>query len=221
MMTAKAPSKVLLLIVVVTAVLSTTHSDAFITPPAFANNVAKNNLQYNGASYLFASTLPSKSGSDLAVIDSWKVLPDGRIKGVMAGSGDSVLTSPLRNKKGLKERATVRTVSGSRYRLGKPASALSADRLGTPRASPGGINDVRATQPLTSQNGIMQNFLANKGRATMPLRSDDNGSNNTPEKKNGLLTVRLCSEFVRLRILPDCVCEDLFSDAVLVSFRYR
>ena len=191
MMAANSSSNVstlALLIATVTVVLSTNLSDAFVPPPFLANNVAPNKLQHDGFSTtsLYASTLP---GSGLAVIDSWKLLPDGRIKGVMADTGDSVLTSPLKSKNGLKERATVRTVSGSRYRLGTPSVALSADRLGTPRATMAGVNNNRATQPLKSQDGLMQNFLDNKGRATMPLQSDDIGSTDSPS--NGLLTVRL------------------------------
>jgi len=204
MTTAKTASKVstlALLIAVVTVAVSTTLSDAFVPPPSVANIVAPVQLQHNGfsnknscndrTSCLFASTAPSRSGGGLAVIDSWKLLPDGRIKGVMADSSDSVMTSPLKNKNGLEEKATVQTVSGSRYKLGTPASAvgagnnLSADRLGIPRATLGGINgnnnNVRATQPLksnptASQDGFLQNFLANKGRATMPLRSESSGS---------------------------------------------
>jgi hypothetical protein len=236
MTNAKNSSKVstlALLIAVVSVAVSTTLSDAFVPPPSVANIVDSNRLQHNGfsttngcnekRSCLFASTLPSRSGSGLAVIDSWKLLPDGRIKGVMADSGDNVLTSPLKNKNGLKEKTTVRTVSGSRYKLGIPTAVigagnnnLSADRLGTPRATLGGINgnnnNVRATQPLKSnpmgsQDGLFQNFLANKGRATMPLRSDslespssagnnDDNSLEGSDKKMNFFTVRIFSSFV-------------------------
>jgi len=227
MTTAKSVSKVSMLeflIVVVTLAVLTTLSDAFVHPPSVANIICPNHLLHNDfsttnscndrTSSLFASTASSNNESGLAVIDSWKLLPDGRIKGVMADSGDSVMTSPLKNKNRLKEKSTVRTVSGSRYKLGTPSliigagNNLSADRLGTPRATLGGINgnnnNVRATQPLqsgptASQDGLLQNFLANKGRATMPLRSDSSESpfsanNNDDEspygsdKINNLLT---------------------------------
>ena len=230
---ASTVSTLALLVIVVAAVLSTTLSNAFVSPPSFANAVVpklkQQQQQHTGSSSssansndrtssrLYSSTAPSKSGSGLAVIDSWKLLPDGRIKGVMSGSGDNVLTSPLKKKNGLKEKNTVRTVSGSRYKLGTPASAtsatenkLSADRLGIPRATLGGINgsgsgngngNVRSTQPLNStptasQDRVLQNYLANKGRATMPLRSSTgspSSSNNgaaASKKKNDFLTVR-------------------------------
>lgn len=220
----KVSTLVVMLVSVVVLVLSATISDAFVPPSSVANTLARNQFLSNGFSTtngcndqttcLFVSTLPSNSGNGLAVINSWKLLPDGRIKGVMAGSGDSVLTSPLKNKNGLKENATVRTVSGSRYKLGTPISAvgagnnLSADRLGTPRATFGGINgnsnNVRATQPLKSspvaaQDGFFQNFFANKDRATMPLGSGDSPPDGS--EKNDLLTVRIRRSFVYLRTM--------------------
>lgn len=183
-----------LLVSVATVLVSTNLSDAFVPPSSIASISPRNELHHDGCrsqeTCLFASTLPSRSGSGLDVIDSWKLLPDGRIKGVMAGSGDSVLTSPLRNKNGLKEKSTVRTISGSRYKLGTPASGgnnLSADRLGTTRTTLG----VRSTQPLQSnpkgsQEGFMQNFLENKNRATMPVQSS---SPESQENGNGFLAV--------------------------------
>ncbi len=187
-------SALVLLIAVATVLVSTNFSDAFVP----SNLVNRNELQRRGFSTrdniynvretsLLASAAPLRSGSGLDVIDSWKVLPDGRIKGVMAGSGDSVLTSPLKNKNGLKETSTVRTVSGSRYKLGKPASLLPANRLGVARKTLG----VRGTQPLksnpmTSQEGFMQNFLDNKGRATAPVQSSSTQSSGLG---SGLLTV--------------------------------
>ena len=188
--------------------LSIPLSDAFVPQSSVLNAAALHEPQQSGflnevrKSCLFASTA---SGNELAVIDSWKLLPDGRIKGIIANSGDNVLTSPLKRKTGLKEKSTVRTVSGSRYKLGTPAAAgsdesnLSADQLGTPRATLGGINnnDVRATQPLTSsptasQDRVLQNYLANKGRATVPLGSEAPASDGDSDdsKRNRLLTVR-------------------------------
>ena len=230
-------STLALLVVVVAAALSATLSTAFVSPvPSVANVVVPKQQQYHQqqqhhhhtgssgsritdsndrthtSSRLYASTAPPKSG--LAVIDSWKLLPDGRIKGVMSGSGDNVLTSPLKNKNGLKEKNTVRTVSGSRYKLGTPAavaasaspadSKLSADRLGTPRATLGGNNsnnNVRATQslnkstPTASQDRVLQDYLANKERATTPSGSPFTSNNGAAvaaglKKKNNFLTVR-------------------------------
>lgn len=132
---------------------------------------------------LYASTMAPD------VIDSWKLMPDGRIKGVISPGGDNVLTSPLQNSNGLKEMATIQTASGSNYRLGTPdvvASAtdknnssrsnnnrLSADRLGISRGN------VRATRPI-------------KVRATVPLLSTLSGSGNVGpnnrNKKNDFLT---------------------------------
>lgn len=189
-----------------------TVSDAFAPSHSVATVPSQIQLQQKSfaKTNLFASTAPSRSGNELAVIDSWELLPDGRIKGVISDSGDSVTTSPLKRKNGLKEQTTVRTVSGSRYKLGTPASLvgtgknLSADLLGVPRATLGGVNSnndgVRATRPLkslstASSDELMQNFLANKGRATMPLQSESSGSvpaNNNKkdgsEKKIDLLT---------------------------------
>lgn len=198
MVLAKNASKVSalqLLVAVAMVLVLTTLSDAFVPPYSVPNVLTRNELQqnvvstiniYNGRKTLLsASTLPSRSGSGLDVIDSWKLLPDGRIKGVLAGSGDSVLTSPLKNKNGLKEKSTVRTASGSRYKLGAPAlieSNLPANRLGVVRGT-----QPLQTNPMASQEGFMQNFLNNKGRATMPLQSS--------EKKNGLLKV---SPFISL-----------------------
>ena len=183
-------------LLIAVALVSTNFSNAFVP----SNLVNRNELQRNGFSTrdnvyngvetsLSASAAPLRSGSGLDVIDSWKLLPDGRIKGVMAGSGDSVLTSPLKNKNGLKEASTVRTVSGSRYKLGKPASVLPANRLGVARKTLG----VRGTQPLknnpmASQQGFMQNFLDNKGRATMPVESSASQSSGLGSE---LLTVRV------------------------------
>lgn len=185
-----------LLISVATVLVSATVSDAFV-PPLPRNELHQHafstpNTCTTRETCLFVSSLPSRSGSGLGVIDSWKLLPDGRIKGVMAGSGDSVLTSPLKNKNGLKEKSTVRTVSGSRYKLGTPAAGgnnLPANRLGIPRTTLG----ARATQPLNSQEGFMQNFLDNKDRATVPLQSSSTGS---AEKGNGLLAVSSFSSSV-------------------------
>ena len=217
--TASKASTFMPIIIVAIVAVSTTFSDAFVPQPSVANVGAPKQVQQNDyltnsrrndqTSCLFVST-PSKSENELMVIDSWQLLPDGRIKGIVAESGDSVLTSPLKKKSGLKEKTTVRTLSGSRYKLGTPASVvgagnnLSADRLGVPRATLGGINgnanSVRATQPLkssstASRDGLMENFLANKGRATMPLQSDSLGSPSVSsdeigaEKKYDLLTV--------------------------------
>ena len=201
----------------ITVALSTTSSEAFVPSPSDSIISVPNVLQHRGfapthsrrlgSKRLHASTLPFNNGKGVAVIDSWKLLPDGRIKGIISETGDSVLTSPLKNRNGLKEKTTVRTISGSKYKLGVPALAVSArnnltaERLGIPRATFRGIkgntNNVRVTQPLTSErvasrDGFLQNFRANKSRATMPLNSDYSGSGN--DEKNDLLTVcSLCS----------------------------
>jgi len=219
-------STLALVVVVVAAALSVTLSTAFVSPvPSVANHHTassgissritdtsndrdRDRTTYTTTSsrlYASSSTAPPKSG--LAVIDSWKLLPDGRIKGVMSGSGDNVLTSPLKlkNKNGLKEKDTVRTVSGSRYKLGTPAAVavanvadnkLSADRLGTPRATLGG--NVRATLPLNkstptaSQDRVLQDYLANKERATTTPSGSPFGAaaGDGLKKKNNFLTVR-------------------------------
>lgn len=197
-----------LLITVATVLVSTNLSDAFVP----AKLVSRNEFQQRGfetndihiarETSLLAAAAPLRSGSGLDVIDSWKLLPDGRIKGVMAGSGDSVLTSPLRNKNGLKETSTVRTISGSRYKLGKPASLLPANRLGVARKTLG----VRGTQPIqnnsmASQKGFMQNFLDNKGRATAPVQSSPTQSSGLG---SGLLTVSviLINSLYRIEAVP-------------------
>eukprot|EP00535_Pseudo-nitzschia_heimii_P004551 CAMPEP_0197176980 /NCGR_PEP_ID=MMETSP1423-20130617/2738_1 /TAXON_ID=476441 /ORGANISM="Pseudo-nitzschia heimii, Strain UNC1101" /LENGTH=1486 /DNA_ID=CAMNT_0042626447 /DNA_START=168 /DNA_END=4625 /DNA_ORIENTATION=- len=214
MIRSNAASKVstlMLLVFVAIAAVSATFSDAFVPQPSFANVGGPNQVQkcvfltnnrWNDRTIcLFSSTSPSKSEDELLVIDSWQLLPDGRIKGIVAASGDNVLTSPLKKKNGLKEKTTVRTVSGSRYRLGTPASGvgagnnLSADRLGVPRATLGGINgntnSVRATQPLKSsstpsRDGFTENKLANERRATMPLQSDNAGRPLVSDSEVGL-----------------------------------
>ena len=226
-------STFMLLVFACLVVVPATVSDAFVPQPSVANALVSNQLRQSGfltakrsndrMSYLFASTAPSQSGKELIVIDSWEVLPDGRIKGIVADSGDSVLTSPLKKKNGLKEKTIVQTVSGSRYKLGTPAFVLgagnniSAERLGVPRATLGGINsnanNVRATQPLkysptASRNGFMEKILANKGRATMPLQSEFSGSpslnsNDRVEKKNDLFAVSSIYSMECLLHMPD------------------
>jgi hypothetical protein len=252
MMTKKMATSVTVFLIALA--LSTTVSTGFISPPPsdrIRNKVAVTTIITGGgsssssssssnniissSSRLYASTTPSRN--KIAVIDSWKLLPDGRIKGVISPDGDNVLTSPLKNpKRSLKEKATIRTVSGSRYSLGTPADAtttstdkntkLRANQLGIPRATLGGgaRGGVRATQPLmssggarggaratqhlmstptTSQDRVLQSYLANKGRATMPLAnegratmplSSSSSSSSSPDSmtktKNGLLTVR-------------------------------
>ena len=248
MMTKKMATSVMVFLIALA--LSTTVSTGFISPPPsdrIRNKVAITTIITGGGSSssssssnniisrLYASTTPSKN--KIAVIDSWKLLPDGRIKGVISPDGDNVLTSPLKNpKRSLKEKATIRTVSGSRYSLGTPADAttastttstdkntkLRADQLGILRATLGGgaRGGVRATQPLmssggarggaratqplmstptTSQDRVLQSYLANKGRATMPLANEGRAtmplsSSSSPHSmtktKNGLLTVR-------------------------------
>ena len=233
MMTKKMATSVMVFLIALA--LSTTVSTGFISPPPsdrIRNKVAVTTIITGGGSSsssssssnniisrLYASTTPSRN--KIAVIDSWKLLPDGRIKGVISPDGDNVLTSPLKNpKRSLKEKATIRTVSGSRYSLGTPADAstastttstdkntkLRADQLGIPRATLGGgaRGGVRATQPLmstptTSQDRVLQSYLANKGRATMPLANEGRAtmplsSSSSPHSmtktKNGLLTVR-------------------------------
>eukprot|EP00532_Pseudo-nitzschia_australis_P000071 CAMPEP_0168204488 /NCGR_PEP_ID=MMETSP0139_2-20121125/25420_1 /TAXON_ID=44445 /ORGANISM="Pseudo-nitzschia australis, Strain 10249 10 AB" /LENGTH=1051 /DNA_ID=CAMNT_0008130421 /DNA_START=198 /DNA_END=3350 /DNA_ORIENTATION=+ len=182
------------LIVLVALALLTARSDAFVSPPSIVNAnrvLVPSQQQHNNdrSSRLYSSTA---SGSGFGVIDSWKLLPDGRIQGVMADTGDNVLTSPLKKKNGLKESMTIRTVSGSRYELGMPASTasnqnvnsnerMSPARLGTPRATLPGRNipgfnvnsgsNVRATQPLNSaptasQDRVLREYMANKGRGT-------------------------------------------------------
>ena len=244
-MTKKMATSVMVFLIALA--LSTTVSTGFISPPPsdrIRNKVAVTTIITGGGSSssssssnniisrLYASTTPSKN--KIAVIDSWKLLPDGRIKGVISPDGDNVLTSPLKNpKRSLKEKATIRTVSGSRYSLGTPADAttastdkntkLRANQLGIPRATLGGgaRGGVRATQPLmssggarggaratqhlmstptTSQDRVLQSYLANKGRATMPLANEGratmplSSSSSSPDSmtktKNGLLTVR-------------------------------
>ena len=251
-MTKKMATSVMVFLIALA--LSTTVSTGFISPPPsdrIRNKVAVTTIITGGGSSssgssssnniisrLYASTTPSRN--KMAVIDSWKLLPDGRIKGVISPDGDNVLTSPLKNpKRSLKEKATIRTVSGSRYSLGTPADAttastttstdkntkLRADQLGIPRATLGGgaRGGVRATQPLmssggarggaratqplmstptTSQDRVLQSYLANKGRATMPLANEgratmplsSSSSSSSPDSitktKNGLLTVR-------------------------------
>ena len=123
------PTRMGVLIVLVALALMTTRSDAFVSPQSIVNananananrvlarvrNLVPSPQQHNDdrSSRLYSSTA---SGSGFAVIDSWKLLPDGRIQGVMADTGDNVLTSPLRKKKGLRESTTIRTISGSRY----------------------------------------------------------------------------------------------------------
>ena len=250
-MTKKMATSVMVFLIALA--LSTTVSTGFISPPPsdrIRNKVAvtiiitgggssssssSSSSSNNIISRLYASTTPSKN--KIAVIDSWKLLPDGRIKGVISPDGDNVLTSPLKNpKRSLKEKATIRTVSGSRYSLGTPADAtiasttastdkntkLRADQLGIPRATLGGgaRGGVRATQPLmssggarggaratqhlmstptTSQDLVLQSYLANKGRATMPLANEGRATmplsssaspHSMTKTKNGLLTVR-------------------------------
>jgi len=197
MMATKNPSNVSTmgaLIVLVALALLTARSDAFVSPPSIVNAnrvLVPSQQQHNNdrSSRLYSSTA---SGSGFGVIDSWKLLPDGRIQGVMADTGDNVLTSPLKKKNGLKESMTIRTVSGSRYELGMPASTasnqnvnsnerMSPARLGTPRATLPGRNipgfnvnsgsNVRATQPLNSaptasQDRVLREYMANKGRGT-------------------------------------------------------
>jgi len=137
------------------------------------------------------------------MIDTWKLMPDGRIKGVISPDGDNVLTSPLKNINGLRETATIQTVSGSQYLLGTPGvtptdNKLSADQLGIPREILGGgggeevNNKNAATRPLmstptTSQDRVLQNYLANRERATVPLSSSDR-TDPISKKKNSLLT---------------------------------
>ena len=244
MMTKKMATSVMVFLIALA--LSTTVSTGFISPPPsdrIRNKVAVTTIITGGGSSssssssnniisrLYASTTPSKN--KIAVIDSWKLLPDGRIKGVISPDGDNVLTSPLKNpKRSLKEKATIRTVSGSRYSLGTPADAttastdkntkLRANQLGIPRATLGGgaRGGVRATQPLmssggarggaratqplmstptTSQDRVLQSYLANKGRATMPLANEGRATmplsssaspHSMTKTKNGLLTVR-------------------------------
>jgi hypothetical protein len=236
-MTKKMTTSVIVFLIVLA--LSTTVSTGFISPPPSdrirnkvvvtttstgggrSSNSSRNNISSSSSSSsrLYASTAPSKN--KIAVIDSWKLLPDGRIKGVISPDGDNVLTSPLKNpKRVLKEKATIRTVSGSQYSLGTPADAttaststststdknkLRADQLGIPRATlGGGGRGARATQPLmstptTSQDRVLQSYLANKGRATMPLSSSS--SPVSKKKKNVLLTVRNNSYCVYFMIL--------------------
>jgi len=220
--TASSVSTVAVFFAVVALALFTSRSDAFVSPPSVANLVLPYHHHHhhhhrrraNDRSIpLYAATA---SGSDIGVINSWKLLPDGRIQGVMADSGDNVLTSPLKKQTGLKEESTVRTVSGSRYRLGTPAAPddngndngndtnMSPDRLGTPRATVPGVNmpgsngdetPVRATQPLrsaptASQDRVLNEYVANKGRATIPV-SESSGSapeGSTEKKKNRFLT---------------------------------
>jgi len=228
--TASSVSTVAVFFAVVALALFTSRSDAFVSPPSVANLVLPYQQPGQGVHHhhhhhhrrrandrsipLYAATA---SGSDIGVINSWKLLPDGRIQGVMADSGDNVLTSPLKKQTGLKEESTVRTVSGSRYRLGTPAAPddngnsndndtnMSPDRLGTPRATVPGVNmpgangdetPVRATQPLrsaptASQDRVLNEYVANKGRATIPV-SESSGSapegSTEKEKKNRFLT---------------------------------
>ncbi|MGK3738439.1 MAG: hypothetical protein ACI90V_005286, partial [Bacillariaceae sp.] len=239
-MTKKMTTSVIVFLIVLA--LSTTVSTGFISPPPSdrirnkvvvtttstgggrSSNSSRNNISSSSSSSssrLYASTAPSNN--KIAVIDSWKLLPDGRIKGVISPDGDNVLTSPLKNpKRVLKEKATIRTVSGSQYSLGTPADAttaststststdknkLRADQLGIPRATlGGGGRGARATQPLmstptTSQDRVLQSYLANKGRATMPLSSSSSSSPVSKKKKNVLLTVRNNSYCVYFMIL--------------------
>ena len=210
--------------------LSTTVSTAFVSPPPSflslpsdiirikANPIVRSNNNINNIFRLYASTAPSKNA--ISMIDTWKLMPDGRIKGVISPDGDNVLTSPLKNLNGLRETATIQTVSGSRYLLGTPDTTptdnkLSAYQLGVPREILGGggggeeaNNKYAATLPListptTSQDRVLQNYLANRERATVPLsssgRTDPTGIS---KKKNDLLTVRsLCCVYVMIKTM--------------------
>lgn len=209
--------------------LSTTVSTAFVSPPPSflslpsdiirikANPIVRSNNNINNIFRLYASTAPSKNA--ISMIDTWKLMPDGRIKGVISPDGDNVLTSPLKNLNGLRETATIQTVSGSRYLLGTPDTTptdnkLSAYQLGFSREILGGgggeeaNNKYAATLPListptTSQDRVLQNYLANRERATVPLsssgRTDPTGIS---KKKNDLLTVRsLCCVYVMIKTM--------------------
>lgn len=213
--TAYKLSTLLLQVIACTVAVLANVSDAFVLQPPVANPLVLNQLRqsifvttkrWNGqATHLFTSTAPSQSGNELLVIDSWEVLPDGRLKGIVVESGDSVLTSPLKKRSDLKEKMTVQTLSGSRYKLGLPASVLdasnnlSADQLGVPRASFGGSNSnpnsIRSTQPLksvqaSSPNGVMNKVIGNKGRETVSLQAESslNSEDGGLEKKYYLFT---------------------------------
>lgn len=129
----------------------------------------------------------SSSLSNLEFIDSWTLMADGRIKG-LSSAGENVITSQLKNPNGLKETATIETVSGSRYLLGKPDNKLSVDQLGILRGVDGKADrgtrkvNVKATLPL------MKNYVANNIRATMHLSTMPPLSGYANKKKNDYLT---------------------------------
>jgi Protein kinase domain len=62
---------------------------------------------------------------NLPLVDDWKLLDNNSIKGVVFNhpsipDGQILVTSTLKNSRGLSASAVVNTISGSRYQLGKP-----------------------------------------------------------------------------------------------------
>lgn len=85
--------------------------------------------------------------SAVPIIDNWKLLKDGSIKGTVRGSrnwkdGESITTSPLRNPNAAQGESVVRTRSGSRYKLAKPAGGLSSSSSAAGVAAPAGGGTV-------------------------------------------------------------------------------
>ena len=75
------------------------------------------------------------------VINDWKVLPDGSVKGKVRNhptipNGKTISTSPLKDKNSCKDNATVSTKSGSQYKLGKGQVAVQPKANGVAKATP-------------------------------------------------------------------------------------
>mmetsp|Transcript_16979 Transcript_16979/g.47007 ORF Transcript_16979/g.47007 Transcript_16979/m.47007 type:complete len:404 (-) Transcript_16979:359-1570(-) len=68
---------------------------------------------------------------DVTTLDEWQVLENGSVVGSVRdhpslSDGDIITTSPLSNPNGAKTTATVTTLTGSKYRLGKPMELAGA-----------------------------------------------------------------------------------------------
>ena len=64
------------------------------------------------------------------LLEEWKVLRNGQVTGIVKGhpdpdldDGDTITTSPLANPDKAAAKATVITLSGSKYRLGEPIAS--------------------------------------------------------------------------------------------------
>ena len=115
-------------------------------------------------------------------VENWKILQDGRVEGVILPDGDKITTSPLQNPGRAKPQSSVKTVSGSTYRLGQPSPQQQrqvqrqAQQQAQQQQQQQRQQQVQRSNNNNNNNVVLQQYLSEK-------------TVTDKKKNNGLLTV--------------------------------